>query len=113
MQAAAFPLALSRATVPASLVALLAGAALAGGVIAVADSDGLADSPTKVIAIEAAGQGTAAKDEAAVASAIAVGPELRGSKASAIKTSPPVAPHAEDPRPAGPRGLASTLSGQR
>jgi hypothetical protein len=110
MQAAAFPLALSRATVPASLVALLAGAALAGGVMVVADSDGLADSPPRVIAVEAAGQGTAAKDEAAVASAIAIGPELRGSKASAIKTSPPVSPQTEDPRPAGPRGLASGLS---
>jgi hypothetical protein len=110
MQAAAFPLALSRATVPASLAALLAGAALAGGVMAVADSDGLADSPPRVIAVEAAGQGTAAKDEAAVASAIAIGPELRGSKASAIKTSPPVSPQTEDPRPAGPRGLASGLS---
>jgi hypothetical protein len=87
MHAAAFPVALSRATVPASLVALLAGAALAGGVIAVADGDGLADSPTKVITVEAAGQGTAAKDEAAVASTIAIGPQPRGSKASAIKTS--------------------------
>jgi hypothetical protein len=110
MQAAAFPLALSRATVPASLVALLAGAALAGGVIAVADSDGPADMPPRVIAVEEAGQGTAAKDEAAVASAIAIGPELRGSKASAIKTSPPLSPQTVDPRPAGPRGLASTLS---
>jgi uncharacterized protein YfaQ (DUF2300 family) len=87
MHAAAFPLALSRTTVAGSLVALLAGAALAGGVTALADSDGLADSPTKVIVVEAPSQGTAAKDEAAVASAIAIGPELRGSKASAIKTS--------------------------
>jgi hypothetical protein len=78
--------------------------------MAVADSDGLADSPPRVIAVEAAGQGTAAKDEAAVASAIAIGPELRGSKASAIKTSPPDSPQTEDPRPAGPRGLASGLS---
>jgi hypothetical protein len=110
MHAATLPVALSRATVPASLVGLLAGAALAVGVMAVADSDGLADGPTEVIAIEAAGQGTAAKDEAAVARAIAIGPELRGSKASAMKTSPAVAPQTEDPRPAGPRGLASTLS---
>jgi hypothetical protein len=110
MQAAASPLALSRVNVPASLVALLAGAALASGGIALAESDGPADSPTKVIAVEAPGPGTAAKDEAAVASAIAIGPELRGSKASAIKTSPPVSAQTEDPPTAGPGGLASTLS---
>ena len=110
MQAAASPPALSRVNVPASLVALLAGAALASGVIALAESDGPADSPTQVIAVEAPGQGTAAKDEAAVASAIAIGPELRGSKASAIKTSPPVSAQTEDSPTAGPRGLALTLS---
>jgi hypothetical protein len=110
MQAAASPLALSRVNVPASLVALLAGAALASGVIALADSDGPAESPTRVITVEAPGPGTAAKDEAAVASAIAIGPELRGSKASAIKTSPPVSAQTEDPPTVGPRGLASTLS---
>jgi hypothetical protein len=79
-------------------------------VIALAESDGPADSPTQVIAVEAPGQGTAAKDEAAVASAIAIGPELRGSKASAIKTSPPVSAQTEDSPTAGPRGLALTLS---
>jgi urocanate hydratase len=87
MHAAAFPLALSRTTLPASLVALVAGAALTAGVISVADSDQLANGSTKVIVVEAPGQGVAAKNEAGVASAIAVGPELRGSKASAIKSS--------------------------
>jgi tryptophan synthase beta subunit len=87
MHAAAFPVALSRTTLPASLVALVAGAALTAGVIGLADSDQLADPPANVIVVEGPGQGVAAKDEAAVASAIAVGPELRGSKASAIKSS--------------------------
>jgi hypothetical protein len=114
MNAATHPLNRSRSVIPASLAALLAGAALAAGAIAIADTDEIADSPAKVSSVDAPpapGQGTQAKNEAGVASAIAVGPELRGSTASAVKTAPSApAPSADDSKPAGPRGLAAGLS---
>jgi hypothetical protein len=122
MNAATHTLNRSRSVVPASLAALLAGAALAAGAIAIADTDEVADSPARATSIDAPptpGQGTLAKDEAGVAAAIAVGPEFRGSKASAVGTTPSApassapAPSADDSKPAGPRGLAAGLSGQR
>lgn len=120
MNAATHTLNRSRSVVPASLAALLAGAALAAGAIAIADTDEVADSPARATSIDAPptpptpGQGTLAKDEASVAAAIAVGPEFRGSKASAVGTTPSApAPSADDSKPAGPRGLAAGLSGQR
>lgn len=118
MNAATHTLNRSRSLVPVSLAALLAGAALSAGVIAIADTEEIAGSPARVIVVDAPpapGQGTQAKNEAGVASAIALGPELRGSKASAVETTPSApAPSADDSQPAaGPRGLAAGLSGQR
>jgi hypothetical protein len=113
MHAAAFPLGLDRTTLPVSLVALFAGVVLAAGVIGLADSDQLPNRPTKLIVVDAPAppsQGVGAKDEAGVASAIALGPQLRGSKASAITASGPATPQADDSGPVSPRGLASTLS---
>lgn len=116
MHAAAFPLAPWHTTIQHSLVALIAGAALSAGVIVLADTDELASQPARVIVVDApapAGQGVNAKDEAAVASAIALGPELRGSKASAIRATPSTTvPQDDESRPAGPRGLAAGLSGR-
>jgi hypothetical protein len=109
MNAATPSLTLSRTTLPASLAALFAGAALSIGVVAIADSDQLTTPPPEVIVVEA--PTPTAVNEAAVADAIAPGPEFRGSKASATSTVPS-APEREDPRPAGPRGLASGLSGR-
>jgi hypothetical protein len=86
MNAASLPLNRSRSVVPVSLAALLAGAALAAGAIAIADTEQNAGSPAQATVQHApvAGQGTQAKNEAGAADAIALGPELRGSKASAI-----------------------------
>jgi hypothetical protein len=118
MNAATFPLNLSRPGLPVALSALLAGAALSAGAMAIADSEEGVSPPAKIIVLESPGQGTQAKNEAGVASAIALGPELRGSKASAIGTIPGApaptssAPEADDSRPAGPRGLAAGLSGR-
>jgi hypothetical protein len=112
MNAATHPLNRSRSLVPVSLAALTAGAALSAGVIAIADTEEIAGSPARVIVVDASpapGQGTQAKNEAGVASAIALGPELRGSKAGAVETTP----SADDSKPASPRGLASGLSGRR
>ena len=114
MNATSLPLTHSRTNLAVPIAALLAGAALSAGVIAVADTDELARPPAKVIVLDAppaAGQGVLAKDEAAVASAIAIGPELRGSKASAIGTTQPAsAPEAENSPAPGVRGLASSLA---
>jgi hypothetical protein len=116
MNAATHPLNRSRSLVPVSLAALLAGAALSAGVIAIADTEEIAGSSARVIvghAPRTPGQGTQAKNEAGVASASALGLELRGSKASAVGTSPSApAPSADDSKPAGPRGLAAGLSGR-
>jgi hypothetical protein len=128
MNAATFPLNLSRPGLPVALSALLAGAALSAGgggtadpqegAVAIPDSEEGVSPPAKIIVLESPGQGTQAKNEAGVASAIALGPELRGSKASAIGTIPSApaptssAPEADDSRPAGPRGLAAGLSGR-
>jgi hypothetical protein len=125
MNAATFPLNLSRPGLPVALSALLAGAALSAGAMAIADSEEGASAPAKIVVLESPGQGTQAKNEAGVASAIALGPELRGSKASATGTIPSApaptssapaptssAPEADDSRPAGPRGLAAGLSGR-
>lgn len=103
----------SRTNLAVPIAALLAGATLSAGVIALADTDELASPPAKVIVVEAPlapGQGVAAKNEAAVAGAIAAGPELRGSKASAIASPPSsTVPQTDESRLAGPRGLASSL----
>lgn len=103
----------SRTSLSIPLAALLAGATLSAGVFALADTDELPSLPAKVIVVEAPaspGQGTAAKNEASVAGAIAVGPELRGSKASAIASTPSTTvPQTDESRLAGPRGLASSL----
>jgi hypothetical protein len=114
MNATSLPLTHSRTNLAVPIAALLAGAALSAGVIALADTDELASPPAKVIVLDAppaAGQGVQAKNEAAVASAIAIGPELRGSKASAIKATPAAsAPQADDSPAPGVRGLASSLA---
>lgn len=116
MNATTFPLTHSRPNFTVPIAALLAGAALSAGAIALADSNELARPPAKVIVLSAPpppGQGVQAKDEAAVAGAIAFGPQLRGSKASAVPSSPSEpAPEPADSRPAGPRGLAAGLSGR-
>jgi hypothetical protein len=118
MNATTFPLNRPR-TLPVAITALLAGAALSAGVIAIADSEEIASSPAKVIVVDAPpseGLGTKAKDEAAVAAAIAAGPELRGSKASALGSAPsasapqPDESQPDESRPAGPRGLAAGWS---
>ena len=114
MNSTALPLTHSRTNLAVPLAALLAGAALSAGVIALADTNELASPPAKVIVLDApptAGQGVQAKNEAGVASAIAIGPELRGSKASAINAAPPAsAPQTEDSPAPGVRGLASSLA---
>lgn len=134
MNAYSSPQTLSRTTLPVPLAALLTGVVLSAGVMALADSDDVTTPPAKVIVVEAPaspGQGVSATDEARVASAIAVGPQLRGSKASAtgvtsssvvpqtgesrpagprVSASSSTAPQTRDSRPAGPRGLASSLS---
>jgi L-2-hydroxyglutarate oxidase LhgO len=103
----------SRSSLPVPLAALLAGAALSAGVFALADTDEFPSLPAKVIVVEAPAspsQGVAAKNEASVARAITVGPELRGSKASAIASTPSsTVPQTDEPALAGPRGLASSL----
>jgi hypothetical protein len=113
MNASALPLVHRRTNVSAPLAALLAGAALSAGVIAIADSSDPVSQPAKVVVLDApppAGQGVQAKDEAGVASAIAGGPELRGSKAAIATPSSAPAPQPDDSLPAGPRGLASSLA---
>ena len=116
MNATTLPFTHSRPNLTVPIAALLAGAALSAGVIALADTNEVASPPAKVIVLDAPpalGQGVQAKNEAAVASSIAFGPQLRGSKASAI--APPVtdpAPQPSDSQPAGARGLAAGLSGR-
>jgi hypothetical protein len=109
MNAAASSLTLSRTTLPMSLAALFAGAALSVGVVAIADSDELPAPAPKVVTVEA--PSPTAVDESAVADAIAPKLELRGSKASATSAVPSTT-GADDVRPAGPRGLASGPSGR-
>ena len=99
MNASALPLVHRRTNISAPLAALLAGAALSAGVIAIADSDDPVSQPAKVVVLEASpptGQGMQAKDEAAIANAISPELELRGSKASATGA-------AGDRRPSGAR----------
>ena len=114
MNASALPLVHRRTNIAAPLAALLAGAALSAGVIAIADSDDPVSQPAKVVVLEASpptGQGMQAKDEAAIANAISPEIELRGSKASATGTpSTAAAPEPDESLPAGPRGLASSLA---
>lgn len=113
MNASALPLVHRRTNISAPLAALLAGAALSAGVIAIADSGDPVSQPAKVVALEASpptGQGMQAKDEAAIANAISPEIELRGSKASATGTPTVAAPAPDDSLPAGPRGLASSLA---
>ena len=117
MNATTLPLTHSRPNLAVPIAALLAGAALSAGVIALADTNEVASPPAaKVIVLDAPptpGQGVQAKNEAAVAGAIAFGPQLRGSKASAI--APPATEPAPQPsasQPAGARGLAAGLSGR-
>lgn len=116
MNATTLPLTRSRPNLTVPIAALLAGAALSAGVIALADTEELASPPAKVIVLDAPpapGQGVQAKNEAAVAGAIAFGPQLRGSKASAV--APPAsapAPQPSDSQPSGARGLAAGLSGR-
>jgi hypothetical protein len=113
MNASALPLVHRRTNIAAPLAALLAGAALSAGVIAIADSDDPVSQPARVVVLEGSpptGQGMQAKDEAAIANAISPEIELRGSKASAIGTPTVAPPEPDDSLPAGPRGLASSLA---
>jgi hypothetical protein len=114
MNASALPLVRHRTNIAAPLAALLVGAAVSAGVIAIADTNEPVVQPANVVVLDAPsppGQGVQAKNEAGVASAIALGPELRGSKASALPAPPSAgAPQPDESLPAGPRGLASGLA---
>lgn len=81
--------------------------------MALADTDELTSPPAKVIVVEAPASSAKGVNEAAVASAIAPGIELRGSKASATaSTTPSTVPPADETRLGGPRGLPSGLNGR-
>lgn len=113
MNASALPLIHRRTNISAPLAALLAGAALSVGVIAIADSDDPVSQSAKVVTLEASpptGQGMQVRDEAAIANAISPELELRGSKASATGIPTTVVPEPDESLPAGPRGLASSLA---
>jgi hypothetical protein len=114
MNATTLPHTHARNNLSVSLAALLVGAALSAGVIALADTDEPISPPAKIVVLDAPSspdQAVEGKDEAAIANAISPDLELRGSKASATATPPSAAaPESDDSLPAGPRGLASSLA---
>jgi hypothetical protein len=114
MTAAAHTVTQPRPNLLASLTALLAGAALSVGVIAVAENDQPVTSGANLVVVDKPAQpgpGVAAKDEAGVASAIAGGPELRGSKASVGSAGPsPVQVQDDESGATQVSGLSSGLN---